>query len=233
MSSVRLSPPWWQHDAYSLRRLAAALGRMMATHLPGTGGAVADLGAGEAPYRGLFEARGFRYLRCDLAETASDIVIEPGRPLPIADGTMAVVASFQVLEHVWDLDWYLGEALRILAPQGRLLLSTHGVWPYHPHPGDFRRWTRTGLVAELESRGFAVVDVEGVVGPLAWTTQFRTIGLCQVLQKLPGVGGLLSGLVGLCRYAQMWLEDRITPAPWIQNNAAIYVVVAERSREPT
>ncbi len=40
---------------------------------------------------------------------------------------------------------YLSECFRVLRPGGQLLLSTHGVFPYHPDPVDLWRWTCEGL----------------------------------------------------------------------------------------
>ena len=114
--------------------------------------------------------------------------------LDCADGEYDLVASFQVLEHVWDLDAYLGEARRALRPEGWLLLSTHGSWLYHPHPHDYRRWTAEGLRREVESRGFRLVRMEPVVGPLAWTTIFRSLGVAHVLKPWPVVGPSLAAL---------------------------------------
>ena len=34
-----------------------------------------------------------------------------------------------------------------------MLLSTHGARFYHPHPGDYRRWTGEGLRREIEAPG--------------------------------------------------------------------------------
>jgi len=81
--------------------------------------------------------------------------------------------SFQVLEHVRDIDTYLKEAGRVLRDDGLMLLSTHGTWLYHPHPEDHRRWTREGLIGEIARRGFQVTDCIAVVGPLAWTSMVR------------------------------------------------------------
>ena len=61
-----------------------------------------------------------------LAKGAWDLRIRDDGTLDCADGEYDLVASFQVLEHVWDLDAYLGEARRALRPEGWLLLSTHG-----------------------------------------------------------------------------------------------------------
>ncbi len=229
MTSPRLAPPFWRHDAYALRQLAAALSRLVASQAPllqHAGSRVIDLGAGEAPYRSLFEGLGAEYMCCDIDQDAQ-VPITPGERVPLADAVADLVVSFQVLEHVWDLDWYLGQAHRLLKPGGGLILSTHGTWPYHPHPTDFRRWTRDGLVAELQTRGFEVRGVQALVGPLAWTTQFRTLGYHALLSRLPVIGAWLSGLVCAAMHLRMRLEDAITPRHWIDHNAAIYLVLAQ------
>lgn len=230
MTSPRLDPPFWRHDAYTLRGLVRSI-RWFVDHGPvprKPGAIVVDLGAGDAPYRSLFEKDGATYLACDLEPTAQ-VPIATGVAIPLESGSADLVVSFQVLEHVWDLDWYLGEARRLLRDDGTLLLSTHGTWLYHPHPTDFRRWTRDGLVAELATRGFEIRTIEGVVGPLAWTTQFRTLGYNAILDKIPFAGKFLSALVCGLMYPRMWLEDRVTPRYWVDHNAAIYVVTAVKA----
>ena len=47
-----------------------------------------------------------------------------GRSLPFSDATFETVVSFQVIEHVDDVDTYLGEIRRVLKPDGRALLTT-------------------------------------------------------------------------------------------------------------
>ena len=44
--------------------------------------------------------------------------------LPVADGSIDLVVSFETLEHVRDLDGVLREIHRVLAPSGQFLLST-------------------------------------------------------------------------------------------------------------
>lgn len=180
------------------------------------------------PYRALFEALGARYIGCDI-DPAAPVPIEPGAKIPLDSESAALVVSFQVLEHVWDLAWYLGECRRLLAPDGRLLLSTHGAWLYHPHPADYRRWTEDGLTREIESHGFAVERAIGIGGPLAWTTQFRLLGYREALRRIPGVGSVLVPPLALVMNLRMVIEEAVTPA-WIrQTNACVYVVVARRS----
>jgi SAM-dependent methyltransferase len=233
MTSPRLQPPFWRQDAYTLRQLAAAVTGVAAELInqpPGARNAIkiVDFGAGESPYRTLFQRDGVTYISSDIdAPLDGDTIrIVPGLPLPIDDDSVDLVLSFQVLEHVWDLDWYLFEARRLLARRGRLVISTHGVWPYHPHPTDFRRWTRDGLVAELEQRGFEAESVHALVGPLAYSTQVRALGWHRVLSRVPIVGGALAGLSSSIHHLKMLLEDAVTPQPWIDFNAAIYLVIA-------
>jgi SAM-dependent methyltransferase len=174
----------------------------------------------------MIRGRGFAYIAADLTGDV-DLTLDPGSPVDIADGSLVGIVSFQVLEHVWDLDWYLEECRRMLEPNGWLLLSTHGAWLYHPHPTDYRRWTRDGLSRELESRGFHVARMEGLIGPLAWTTQFRALGIRHALLPLPLVNRLVP-LVALAMNLRMSVEEGITPHRVRQENACIYVALCRR-----
>lgn len=220
----RSNPPWWDHQRHSLVALRRSIERILTKHLPpGHGERVLDLGCGDRPYEPLIRSRGFQYIGCDLAPPA-DIVIEPGTAIACGSGSAGGVVSFQVLEHVWDLDWYLGECRRILSPDGWLLLSTHGSWLYHPHPTDYRRWTKDGLLQELQSRGFKVERVEGLVGPLAWTTQFRALGIRHAMLSLGPLKAFIAPLM-MAMNARMVLEDFVTPSSIRDDNACIYVVL--------
>lgn len=226
--SQRLSPPWWDHQRHSLIELRRSLERMLAgPAMPHKGHQIVDFGCGDRPYEPLLTKSGARYVACDLGDDA-DVRIEPGKPIPLEDASADGVVSFQVLEHVWDLDWYLGECHRILKPGGWLLLSTHGTWLYHPHPTDFRRWTRDGLTGELRDRGFDIEAVDGLVGPLAWTTQFRLLGLHHVLGKIPVFGRMILFPIVCLMNFRMVLEDAITPASIRQDNACIYLTLSRK-----
>jgi SAM-dependent methyltransferase len=185
------------------------------------------MGCGCSPYKSLFERADCRYISCDLSGPV-DIVLEPGQRVHLADATVSGVVSFQVLEHVWDLHWYLGECHRILKPGGWLLLSTHGAWPYHAHPTDFRRWTRDGLVGELSDHRFTVEQIDALVGPLAWTTQFRLLGIRQFLGSLSYLGKMILYPLICLTNLRIFIEDAITPAAIREVNASIYVALCRK-----
>lgn len=182
----------WDHDWYPrslLRRTFTQILSSIPSHQKR--GVCVDFGAGDRPYEDLFPPPDFKYVACDLVgNPLADIVIVPGRPLAMPDHSADIVMSIQVLEHVWELDWYFTEIKRILKPNGILLLSTHGVWLYHPHPHDYRRWTQEGLQRELAEHGFTATQCEPVVGPIGWICLFLLFALRFALQKLGHLGRL-------------------------------------------
>ena len=237
----RVNPRIWDTDWLQLRPLARLLTGQAGAHVA-PGALVVDFGCGDMPYGAMLRRLGFDYRPADIGPKASDnqppsgkLTISPQGRVPLPDGSAGAVLSAQVLEHVADLDAYCAEIRRLLKPDGALLLSTHGTWLYHPHPTDFRRWTRTGLVLDLETRGFVVEEVFAIAGPLATTTMLRLTGFAYVLRRLPLLGPLIAALLAVVMNLRGLLEDAITPAQMRLDNACVYLVrarVAENAEAP-
>lgn len=159
----RLHPPLAHRDYLILTDLLAWLH----TALPSTSGAVLDFGCGDSPYRSLFADR--PYSRADVpGEKNLDFTIAADETIAAPTEAFGTVLSTQVLEHVYLAPEYLAEAYRVLAPGGRLLLSTHGTFEEHGHPHDHRRWTLHALRLDLERAGFVVERADKLtVGPRA------------------------------------------------------------------
>ncbi|WP_158608470.1 class I SAM-dependent methyltransferase [Stagnimonas aquatica] len=150
---------------YVLSQLRAAISRALVAAGSGPGKRVVELGCGNRPYEAAVLATGAAYEGADLKGNAhNDRVIGDDGRVEVEDGYYDLVVSAQVLEHVPDPKAYLAESLRLLKPDGCLILSTHGTWPYHPEPNDYWRWTATGLRKTLEDSGFVVEGFEGLVG---------------------------------------------------------------------
>lgn len=225
----RTRPTIWDPNWHVLRRLAQEIRRTLANPaLALDGASVLDFGCGTRPYEAWFKAAGARYQGADIDRPHEILVAEDGT-LAAQDASFDMVVSFQVLEHVWDVAAYLSESRRVLKPGGWLLLSTHGTWFYHPHPGDYRRWTGEGLRREVEAQGFRLLEMRAVVGPLAWSTILRSFGFALAFRRVPVAGRLLTALTAFVCNLRAWLEDRVTPARITADNACTYVALFRRA----
>jgi SAM-dependent methyltransferase len=219
----RLAPRIIDTDWLVLRAMQGVIAAF-AARIARSGDVVIDFGCGEQPYAKIFADLGCAYRGADLGGEA-ELVITPQGRLIADDAAADLVTSFQVLEHVRDLDLYFAEARRVVRDEGWMILSTHGNWLYHPHPEDHRRWTREGLVNEIEMRDFDVMDCTSLVGPLAWTTMMRLTAFSFAIRKLPVLGRPLSIALAILMNARAWVEDRLTPEWATRDNACVYVVL--------
>ncbi len=224
----RLYPRLWDTDWLVLRGMRAEI-EMLAERIAAPAKVALDFGCGAKPYAPLFTARGVTYVGADF-DGAPEITIRPDGRIDTLDASADLVVSFQVLEHVRDLDTYLSEARRVLRDDGLLLLSTHGTWLYHPHPEDHRRWTREGLIGDLKVRGFEVSECAAVVGPLAWTTMVRLTCIAVAVRKIPVIGRGLAGAIAVVMNLKAAIEDRITPEWVTKDNACVYVTLSRPMR---
>lgn len=220
----RLHPSRFSDRYYHLTSLRSVLEQMIKAHLSRhTDLVLVDLGCGSMPYRSLFAPHVARYIGVDLPgrHQADAPATQDGRT-SLPDQCADVVLSTQVLEHVADPHAYLRECHRLLKMGGRLILSTHGYWMYHPDPTDFWRWTNAGLRHLVEASGFRITDWQGVMG-LAPT------GL-QLLQDAltPKLPGRLRPLWALIMQALMALLDRLHSPAEKNHDACVFVVVAEK-----
>lgn len=227
MRGSRAAPRIWDTDWLVLRSLSRHLREQAAANIR-PGSLMVDLGCGDMPYAQMMRQMEIDYRGADIGEGGSLRIDQRGR-VPLADGAAGAVLSVQVLEHVRDLDAYCAEIKRLLRDDGVLLLSTHGTWLYHPHPEDHRRWTRTGLVADLADRGIVVEDVKAIAGPLATTTLIRLTGMAFFLRRLPLLGGVLASSLAVLMNLRAKLEDRLTPAQIREDNACVFLVRARKA----
>jgi len=220
-ASRRSAPSIWHTDWLVLRGLVTALDRALARIE--VKGDVLDFGCGAQPYRPLVAAHGLAYRGADFSADA-EISIAPNGTLPADIEKADAILSMQVLEHVRDLDLYFSEIDRALKDDGVLLLSTHGTWLYHPHPQDYRRWTREGLQHDIEMHGFLVEEMTSIVGPLATTTLIRLTSFAWALRCLPVVGGAIANMLSIIMNLRAALEDILTPPQVRDHNGCVYIV---------
>ena len=199
---------------------------------------VVDLGCGSKPYFPLFASKARKYIgidrqphsMCDMASVAESIAIK--------SNAFDVVMCTQVLEHVEDPARVLRECYRVCKPGGSLLLSTHGVFVYHPGPQDYWRWTHTGLRKIVTEAGaFDEIQVIPSGGTFSCFFGLAAHYLNLWLRQPPRWGWRMKCVLlkNSCNYVLNYLGEKLdirfpqrpgAPHSLIPN----YLVVAKKSR---
>ena len=187
-----------------------------------------DVGCGTKPYEPFFRGAVAEYIGVDVGNPVADLegTVEA---IPVPDGSFELVLCTQTLEHVGDPAQGIRELRRVVAPGGRVLLSTHGVQVYHPNPDDLWRWTHAGLERLfMENGDWSAV----IVTPASGTTS--TIGMLvatyiHLLAKRAHAPALAAPLIAAVNAGAAAI-DRAVPqlrAPGPGTLFANYHVVAE------
>jgi SAM-dependent methyltransferase len=146
-------------------------------------GTVIDVGCGAQPYRGLLPASSI-YVGLDTDDALQHFgyempdvrIISADGSWPVPDNTADVVLATETLEHVPDPDSFLAEAIRILKPGGRIVMTVPFAARWHYIPHDYWRFTPTSLKMLMERAGFSDVVVNGRGGTTT-VVCYKLIGL--------------------------------------------------------
>jgi hypothetical protein len=87
-----------------------------------------------------------------------DVVADMHTPPPEWAGRFSGVVLSEVLEHVRRPNQLLTATRGVMRPGSIIIVTTMFSFPEHGFPDDYRRWTRSGLEAELEDAGFTRID---------------------------------------------------------------------------
>lgn len=138
-------------------------------------GKVADIGGGRNPdYFNYFKKENVSLVE-PIDASISKIDFEKDK-LPFGDNSLDTVVCANVLEHIYNHNFLVGEMRRILKSGGTLVGFVPFFIQYHPDPKDYFRYTHEALEKILSNAGFKQVKVHMISkGP--FTTAFNSMML--------------------------------------------------------
>ena len=221
----RLHPRFWDADYCLLRSLADAVDAFAAEYVK-PGMTVVDFGCGAKPYRRLFPID-CKYIGVDACQNPhADMVVLPGQPVALPNAIADCIVSTQVVYLVPDYGSYLRECRRLLRPGGKMFVTTHGTWTYHPASGgDYYRFTQDGLRHIMREAGFCIEAISPVVGTLGTGLHLRQLVFNSWLRHLP-LGRAIAILLNIATNARIVVEDRFSPAGTRMASPVIFTAIA-------
>jgi SAM-dependent methyltransferase len=151
-----------QVSAYDMARV-----EMQRPDAPDT---VVDLGCGNARSAVVFrEMRpDIRWIGLDIEEsdlarsvTGEEIILYDGRNIPLPTGSVPLIYSRQVFEHVRYPERVLAETARVLKPGGIFIGSTSHLEPFHAH--SLWNYTPYGFKVLVEAAGLQLLEIRPAI----------------------------------------------------------------------
>lgn len=124
-------------------------------------GKILDVGCGKKPYRDLFLYSDYIGLEYDTPENRKSKQADffyDGKTFPFSNAEFDSIICNEVLEHVFNPDEFLSEIIRVLKPNGKMLMTVPFVWDEHEQPHDYARYSSFGLKHLLEKNGFLIIE---------------------------------------------------------------------------
>src|SRR6185436_17186982 len=131
----------------------------------------------------------------DISSDDPAVIIGPIESMPFEDASFDSALCNAVLEHIIDPERAMAELARVVRKGGHLVITVPFLQPYHPCPGDFRRYTADGLAQLGRDAGLEVVEVLPVhsiaqtIGWILW--EHACEKGCRLRRFLTGLGVFL------------------------------------------
>lgn len=154
-------------------------------------GKVIDLGGDkksdyQKQFKGQFDLTTLNYSK----EALPDIYHDLEKPLPLTSDSFDGAALINVLEHIYHARELVFETYRILRKGGKIVIAVPFLFPIHPSPRDFWRFTDMTLRNMLGDAGFKDI----VITPLA--AGVFSARLLMIERLLPGPVRFVYGFFG-------------------------------------
>jgi SAM-dependent methyltransferase len=171
------------------------------------GAVVLDAGAGEAPYRTLFEHAIYEsadFEKVDKRYAPATYVCDLS-DIPVENARFDYILFNQVMEHLPEPARVLAELHRVLKPGGKMIYTGPLFYEEHEQPYDFYRYTRFGLQHLFTSAGFSIERLDWLEGYFG-TVAYQLAGMSDALPSRPRE--VAAGFAGYALAPTLWFMKK-------------------------
>lgn len=126
-----------------------------------------------------------KYATLNFGRKNIDFLLGDGKDIPLEDGTVDVVTSFETLEHIEDYNHFMAEVKRVLKPDGLLVLSTPNDVEFpegaHFHLHEFEKKELESLVSKYFTNAKPYFQATWIYNAILTESQMST----EVLVDIP------------------------------------------------
>lgn len=181
----------WSFDA------RAAIERLLSETDPAKdGNLVVCIGSG---YEKVFRNKFSKYkgvCHVGLPHIGTVNVIGDAMRLPLQDGSVDLMFSSGVFEHINNPELAMKEALRVLKPGGMIYADIPFIRGYHADPVDYQRYTYSGIETVFARNGFKLIEKGVCDGPFT----AAVLGALDILKLIP-----TRAVAGVFRWGFSWI----------------------------
>lgn len=107
----------------------------------------------------------------DISSDDPGVILGPIEAMPFEDASFDSALCNAVLEHIIDPERAMAELARVVRKGGHIVATVPFLQPYHPCPGDYRRYTADGLAQLGRNAGLELLEllpVHSIAQTLGW-----------------------------------------------------------------
>lgn len=107
----------------------------------------------------------------DISSDDPTVILGPIEQMPFDDASFDSALCNAVLEHIIDPERAMAELARVVRRGGHIVATVPFLQPYHPCPGDYRRYTADGLAQLGRNAGLELIEmlpVHSLAQTLGW-----------------------------------------------------------------
>jgi SAM-dependent methyltransferase len=149
--------------------------------------------------------------------------------LPIVDGSLDLIFSSSILEHVYDSERAVKEMFRVVKPGGYVYAEIPFMRAYHMIPIDYQRYTISGIEELFARHGFRTIEKGICSGPFTAAVLFFTDFCRSFFSFNKHLRKIFVGLLFIVLHPVKYLDRFFEDSKWAEVNACNFYYLGKKN----